>query len=159
MHSRLLNLHLYQAARGYKGLLWVIPREQEEKLVSEEVRGMAVIQQGRHTAGHWQTQDKTLGETCWPGMVFQSLLDLHDILWSPSGVAASCGAGHIASFFQYVDFSLGQNIEVWPTRDPAGTGTNLQGRANPNPGQQSRVGCCRWHSRKRKASTRKVLVV
>lgn len=52
MYSQLLNLHLYWTPTVYKGLLWIIPREQEEKLSSEEGRGMVVIQQGRHTAGH-----------------------------------------------------------------------------------------------------------
>lgn len=52
VYSQLLNLHLYQPHADYKGLLWIIPREQEEKLSSEEGRGMAVIQQARHRTGH-----------------------------------------------------------------------------------------------------------
>lgn len=71
--SQLLSLHLYQIDTGNWGLLRITPMEWEETEL-QRVEGMAVIQQGSHTAGHWQ--NKTLGETCQLEVPLWALLSL-----------------------------------------------------------------------------------
>lgn len=82
-------MHLYRTPTDYKGLLWIIPREQEEKLISDEGGW-----QWFSRAGTQQVTDRPKIKPWERPADFQTFVIFSRV---PAVVAASC-AGPIASF-------------------------------------------------------------